>query len=110
MEEAQKQEAKKPRAQRSLLKKVDFETAKALTQLKERANKKPFGRKVRESEILRIAVKLIEPEHLRELQESTYSEQDRLRLAHEDYQKLHGKISLNEFIGHLLKSQSSLAE
>lgn len=110
MEEAQKLDAKKPKTQqRSLLKKVDSETARLLTQLKEKANKKPFGRKIRESEILRVAVGLVEMPHLKDLQEATYSEQDRLKLAHEDYQKAHGKVSLNDFIGQLLKKHSSQA-
>ena len=106
MEEQKQLDAKKPKTVgRSLLKKVDSETAKLLAQLKEKANKKALGRKVRESEILSVAVKQVNLEHLKDLQESTYSEQDRLKLAHDDYQKSHGKISLDQFIGKLLKGE-----
>ena len=87
------------------LKKIDAETARLVGQLKERANKKPFGRKIRDSELIQLGIKLIQPEHLVALQESTYSEQDRLHIAHEDFIKNHGKISLDHFIGKLIRGE-----
>lgn len=89
----------------SFLKKIDVETARQLSQLKERANKKPFGRKVRDSELIALGLKLIEQKHLGELQEQTYSEKDRLHMAHDSYQKQNGKISLDQFIGRLIRGE-----
>lgn len=89
----------------SYLKKIDAETARQLSQLKERANKKPFGRKVRDAELIALGLKLVEQRHLAELQEQTYSEKDRLAMAHDDYQKANGKISLDQFIGRLIRGE-----
>ncbi|RYZ89885.1 MAG: hypothetical protein EOP06_08655 [Proteobacteria bacterium] len=87
------------------LKKVDIETAKLLNQIKEKANKKSFGRKVKDSEIIRAAIKLIGAGEINKLQEATYSEQDRLRIVHENYQKQNGKVSLDQFIGKLMRGE-----
>lgn len=89
-----------------LLKKVDLETAKLLQQWRDRANKKTYGRDVVDSEIIAAGLKLLSQDHIKELQENTYSEKDRLAIAHEEFQKAHGKISLDQFIGKLLKDYS----
>ena len=97
---------KKPQVSRkTCLKKIDLETSKVLNQLRERANKKPFGRKVRDAELIALGLKLVEQRHLAELQEQTYSEKDRLAMAHDDYQKANGKISLDQFIGRLIRGE-----
>lgn len=89
----------------SSLKKIHVETARQLSALKERANKKPFGRKIRDGEIIALGLKLIEQKHLVDLQEQTYSEKDRLLMAHETYQKLNGKITVDQFIGRLIRGE-----
>ena len=99
----QKSEKPKGIKQKSAMKKLDPSAAKLLSQLKEKANKKDFGRKVLEKEILSLAVRLITDDHLKELQALTYSERDRLAMAHDEYQKTNGKITLDQFIGKLLK-------
>lgn len=80
------------------MKKLSLESSKLLTALRDRANKKSFGRKVKESEILDVAIKLVTSEHLKELQDATYSAQDRLKMRHEDYQRTNGKISFDAYI------------
>lgn len=89
----------------SILKKLDQESAKLFMQIKDQINKKPYGRKVRDWEIMSVALKQINQEHIKELQTQTYSEKDRLMLAHEDYQKANGKISLDQFIGKLIRKE-----
>lgn len=89
------------------IKRLDLASAKLLAQLKEKANKKDIGRKVLESEIISVALKLVTNEHIKELQAVTYSANDRLMLAYADYQKTNGKITLDEFIHNLLKSDQS---
>jgi hypothetical protein len=48
---------------------------------------------------------LLQAEHLAELQQSTLSEKDRLAIAHEDYQKANGKLTLDQFIGKLIRGE-----
>jgi enoyl-CoA hydratase/carnithine racemase len=90
------------------IKKLDPEAAKLLAQLKERANKKTFGRRVRESDILAMSLKLVTQDHIKELQEATYSEKDRLEMIHAQYQKEHGKLTLDQFIGLLMRGEVKL--
>ncbi len=92
-------------AKKSGLKKLDVDTVKLLAQLRERANRKEFGRKVRDNEIIYLALTLLEAKHIEDLKEQTYSEQDRLRFAHLEYQKAHGRISLDQFIGKLIRGE-----
>lgn len=99
------QAKKSPPGPKSAMKKLDPAAAKLLGQLKEKANKKDFGRKVLEREILGQALKLVTEEHLKELQAQTYTEKDRLSMAHEEYQKANGKITLDQFIGKLLSGE-----
>lgn len=90
---------------KNVLKKLDLETAKLLQSLKDKANKKAYGRKIKDSEILAKALTLIDQNHLSELQQETLSEKDRLHMAHENFQKANGKMSLDQFIGKLLKGE-----
>lgn len=90
---------------KSGLKKLDVDTVKLLAQLRERANRKEFGRKVRDNEIIYLALTLLEAKHIEDLKDQTYSEQDRLRFAHLEYQKAHGRISLDQFIGKLIRGE-----
>lgn len=91
----------------SVLKKLDPETGKILKQLKDKINKKSFGRSIRDTEIISLSLGLISSEHIQKLQESTLSEKDRLHIAHEDYVKENGKITLDQFIGLLIRGQIS---
>lgn len=87
------------------LKKLDFETAKLFSHLKEKVNKKSYGRKIRDCEILSLAIRQINDDHIKQLQNSTMTEKDLLKIAHDDYQKLNGKISLDQFIGKLIRKE-----
>ncbi len=98
--------AKKQQAKRqTCLKKIDLETSKLLNQLRDRANKKSYGRKVRDAELIAAGLRLLGEPQITELQDQTLSEQDRLKMAHEDYQKNNGKISLDQFIGRLIRGE-----
>jgi hypothetical protein len=98
----QKIDKSKTSKPKNTMKKLDPTAAKLLAQLKEKANKKDHGRKVLEIEILGLALSLVKEEHLKELQAKTLSEKDRLAIAHDEYQRTVGKISLDQFIGKLL--------
>lgn len=106
--EKEKEPAAKRKPPKQAFKTVDLETAKLLSQLRDRANKKNFGRPVRESEILAVAVRLVSPEHLKELQENTVRDKDRIKMAHEEFQKKNGKCSMEKFLAKLLRGEVSL--
>lgn len=91
----------------SILKKLDPDTGKTLKQLKDKINKKSFGRNIRDTEIISMSLGLISAEHIQKLQESTLTEKDRLHIAHEEYVKENGKITLDQFIGLLIRNQIS---
>lgn len=90
---------------RNVLKKLDAESAKTLQSLKDRVNKKSYGRKVKDSEIIAKALSLVDSHHLQELQDASLNEKDRLHMAHENFVKQNGKITLDQFIGKLLKGE-----
>lgn len=102
----EKQRPKKDEVKKTMsLKKIDPETAKVLNQFKEKANKKTYGRKVRDGEIIALALKQLNASHLHELQQATLSQKDKLHMAHEEFCKQHGKVSLDQFIGRLLQGE-----
>lgn len=101
-------EKKSPQPKRkNVLKKLDSDAAKLLQALKDKANKKTFGRKVRDSEVIVLGLSLISADHIQNLQNQTLTEKDRLYMAHEEYQKANGKITMDQFIGKLLKGEVS---
>jgi hypothetical protein len=93
---------------KQVLKKLDPDSAKLLQALKDKINKKSYGRKIRDYEILSLSLGLVTQSHVLELQERTLSEKDRLGIAHESYQKTNGKITLDQFIGKLLKGEITM--
>lgn len=99
-QEKKREVVKKPKKG---LKSVDYETSKLLSQLREKANKKNFGRPVKESEIIALALRLVTAEHLKELQEITIRDKDRVRAAFEMYRKNNGKTSMDQFLGMLVR-------
>ena len=98
----------KANVQINVLKKLDLDSAKLLAVIKEKINKKSVGRKIKDAEILSLAIRQINSEHITGLQQLTYSEKDRLTLAHNEYQTLNGKISLDQFIGKLMRGEIKL--
>ncbi len=89
----------------NVLKKLDLESAKLLAAIKDKINKKSAGRKIKDSEIIGLALKQLNTEHIKTLQQMTYQEKDLLQLAHEDYVQVHGRISLNQYLGLLIRGE-----
>jgi hypothetical protein len=52
-------------------------------------------------------VSLVTDKEIKLLQEATYSEKDRLHIAHSEYISRNGKITLDDFIGKLLRGEIS---
>ena len=55
-------------------------------------NDKTYGRKVTSSELIELALSLINKEHFESLRSVTLSNQDKLNLEHQRHQETHGKI------------------
>lgn len=102
-----KRQAASKNTNQGTLKKIDQDTAKIITQIRDKANKKHYGRKVRDAEVLAMAVSLITDKEVSLLQEATYSEQDRLHMAHAEYIANNKRITLDDFIGKLLRGEIS---
>lgn len=86
-------------------KNIDLETAKILHTLNEKANKKDFGKRIHDSEILAVAVRLITTEDIKKLQDDSLTANDRLGMLHAEYMKSHGKITLDQFLGKLIRKE-----
>ncbi|MGE0632546.1 MAG: hypothetical protein AB7O96_09070 [Pseudobdellovibrionaceae bacterium] len=86
-------------------KKVDLETAKQITNLRDKINNKSIGRSATDSEIIAMAVSLIKPEHIKILQEATYSDEDSILVEYHEYIEQHGKITLRQFLKKLRRGE-----
>lgn len=107
METIDQEKAKKPKGL-SLIKKLDAKTAASLASLRDKANKKSYGRKVKDTEIIALGLQLIGQADIQALQQRTLSAKDRVNLAHEEYSKAHGRVSLDQFLDKLLKGEISV--
>lgn len=81
------------------------ETKKRITADLARINKKDFGRVIRAEEYLALAVTLITPEHILQLQESSLSNADRLERDYRKYLAQFGPISKDDYLGKRLSGQ-----
>ncbi len=84
------------RVKKETRKKVLYELAKA--------NRKDFGRKLRTDDLIALAMTLLQPEHIVQLQEGTLSNADRLEKKFKEHVAKHGSMSKDAFIGKLLKA------
>jgi hypothetical protein len=99
------QEKKKLSQPKEAFRKIEGEALKNLLSLRAKANKKDFGRSVRDSDIISLALTLVTDAHIQSLQEKTLSNKDRLGMKHADYMKKHGKIGYDEFLGLLMQGE-----
>ena len=86
---------------------VKKETAKGVQELLKKLNKKDYGRRVRADELISLAVTLVTPEHHKQLQDATLSEQDRVKREHREYCSQNGNISFEQYIGELRKKAAA---
>ena len=85
---------------------VKKETKKKIQSLLLTINKKDFGRKIKPDDFLSIATDLIDKQHISKLQESSFSNKDRLEMHFKNYQQKNAKITKDEFIGMLLAEKN----
>ena len=87
---------------------VKKETKKKIQSLLLAINKKDFGRKVKSDDLIGVALNLLTKEHQTKLQESSFTNKDRLEMQFKEYQLSNGKVSKDEFIGLLLSGKIEL--
>ena len=84
---------------------VKQETKKKLLQEVSKCNKKQYGKKIRPDDYLALAILLITPEHVKDLQTASLSNSDRMEIKYREYISQHGSISKDAFIGRLLRGE-----
>jgi len=92
-------------SKRGIFRKLSPEAHKLLEAIQQKANKKSFGKRIKASDIIAKSLILINEEHIHELQQASYSEKDRLQMAHDHYIKTVEKITLDQFIGKLIRGE-----
>lgn len=70
-----------------------------LTQL----NRKTFGKSVTPDQYIALAISLLTPEHLEQLKSKSMTNKDRLEQKYREHCQVHGKVSMDEFLGLLLR-------
>ncbi len=86
------------------------ETRKKLILELTKANKKDFGRRIKPDDLLSVALSLIEAHHIKELQEKSLSNADRLDRDYRSYVQKNGPISKDEYLGLLLSPTSAKSD
>ena len=100
----------KKKKREATMKALDPEVAKALTALREKANRKNFGRPIRDSEIIEVALPYVTGEDLKRLQMRTIRDKDRVKAAFSTYQKKRGKLPMERFLSLLIAGEINPAE
>ena len=78
-------------------------TKKKLTQLLNKSNKKNFGKRVKADQLILLALELITDDHVKNLQENSLSNADKLEMKFKEYVRKNGSISKDDFLGKLLE-------
>lgn len=96
----------KPKTTTSAIR-VKNETKRKILSELAKINRKDFGKKVRVEHFISLAISLIEPKHLKDLQERTLTYADRLERDYRAYTAKHGPISKDEYLGKRLSGELS---
>lgn len=80
---------------------VTKEIRRDLARLLDKINKKQFGKKIKASQVIAVAIKLIEEKHIQELQQSSYSNADKIEMQYREYVRQNGAISKDQYLGKL---------
>jgi hypothetical protein len=77
------------------------ETRRELNRLMDKINKKQFGKRIKIDRIIALSIKLIHDEHIKELQQSSFSNADKIEIQYREYIRQNGAISKDDFLGKL---------
>ncbi len=75
-----------------------------------KVNRKDFGKNVRVDQYIALAISLVTPEHIVQLQEGSLSNADRLEREYRTYIAKHGPISKDDYLGKRLSGEVSTNE
>jgi hypothetical protein len=81
------------------------ETRKRVLMEVAKANRKDLGRLVVVDDLITMALSLVQPEHIQQIQDSTLSNGDRLELRYREHVKKSGAISKDEFVGLMMRGE-----
>ena len=84
---------------------VRKETRKRVVADLAKVNRKDFGKKIRTDQYIELAISLVTPEHLVQLQEGSLSNVDRFERDYKAYVAKHGSISKDEYLGKRLSGE-----
>ena len=79
-------------------------TSRTIRTILNKLNKKPLGKKVTVDDVISKALPLLTEKHLEEIKVATYSSKDRLELQYQEYCKVNGHITKENFLEMLLKA------
>jgi hypothetical protein len=82
---------------------VRKETKKLILSELSKLNKKEFGRPISPDQYVSLAISLLKPEHLQQLQEESLTAKDRFEQKYRKHCETVGRISKDEFLALLLK-------
>lgn len=80
-------------------------TWKILTELLKKINGKDRGRSIKADEVIALALSLITPGEIKELQDGSLSNADRLELKYQKYIQENSYMSKDDFLGRLMKGE-----
>lgn len=69
------------------------------------ANSKKLGRKIKLDDLLEVALGLVAPEHIQQLQERSMTYKNRLEILRRRYIETRGHISEDDFIGFTMTAE-----
>lgn len=84
---------------------VKRETRKRIATELAKLNKKDYGRRIRPDDLINLALSLVTQAHRDQLQDESLSNADRLDRQWKEYAKKHGAISMDLFLGLLMKGE-----
>lgn len=88
---------------------IKRDTKKQIMNLVKQLNKdKTIGQSIKGQQVVEIAVSLLEPKHLEQLKEQSLTNEDRFEQNYQNYIRLHGVISKDNYFGILLTQTQDL--
>lgn len=85
---------------------IDIKTNLELSEVLNQCNKKDFGKKIKKSDVISCALRKLGEKNISEIQEMSFSLSDRIKLAHEEFNKKNKTShSFEEFLAMKLKIQ-----
>ena len=101
MEVQAKEQKAKAKSEVSAIR-IDIATQKLVSSLLAKANRKSYGRKVKASQLVQLALSKLDDADIRQLQEKSLSNADRMEMKFREYCKRNGGATREEFLGQLL--------